>query len=82
MHALTPALTPALPLALDSAISVASLGAKYAATLLVGEPLSPEERLHSDELEALSLRPDAVGIEAWEPAGLRIPPAVRATRAG
>ena len=43
MHGYEPALAPALPALYDARKALAWLGAKLAATLLVGEPLSPEE---------------------------------------
>ena len=65
-----------MPLLLDCQKSLASLGAKYAATLLVGEPLSPEERMHSEELESLAPTAEADGLAAWE--RCRIPASIRA----
>ena len=72
---LEPSLTPNMPLALDCQKSLASLGGKYAATLLVGEPLTPEERVHAMELEALRPTAECDGINAW--AGCRLPSGVR-----
>ena len=60
VHGYEPSLTTMLPLLADCQRSLASLGGKYAAILLPGEPLSPEERAHADELEKLPI-PSAEG---------------------
>lgn len=72
-----PSLTPGFPLVVDCLKSVANLGGKYAANLMVGEPLSPEERMYTDDLEAMEIAMEpSSGVEAW--AGCRIPTHVRA----
>ena len=58
MHGYEPALAPALPALYDARKALAWLGAKLAATLLVGEPLSPEERAHAPFLATLAPPPE------------------------
>ena len=76
VHAYEPSLSPTLPLLVDCQKALASLGAKYAAILLQGEPLSPEEHAHADELEKLPL-PEPPGTAPPEPpaTALSEPPA-------
>ena len=76
VHAYEPSLSSTLPLLVDCQKALASLGAKYAAILLQGEPLSPEEHAHADELEKLPL-PEPPGTALPEPPAipLAVPPA-------
>ena len=53
VYSYEPSLAPPLPLLVDCQKSLAALGAKYAAALLVGEPLSPRGGRALAELEAL-----------------------------
>lgn len=65
-----PTLAPKLPPLVDCQEAVVDLGAKYAAALIVGEPLSPEEHVHFDTLESMVPDLDASGHEAWRVPGL------------
>ena len=40
-------------------------------TLLVGEPLAPEERMYADDLEAIELSAEGEGADAWATAAYR-----------
>ena len=52
-HGFEPSLAPSsLPSLVDSRRALACIAAKYAAVLLVGDPLSPEERAHAAALAA------------------------------
>lgn len=65
-----PSVATPLPLLMDCQKSVANLAAKYAATLLVGEPLSPEERAYIEALETMQPRLNTSEDEVWQARGV------------
>ena len=77
-HGYEPCFGSALPLSLDCEQGVAFLAARYMGVLVVGDPLSPEERAHHATLEGYDFRNFRSGGRA--PARSRLPPGLLQVR--
>ena len=69
-HGFEPCFGPSLPLLLDAQKGLAWLAGRYAADLILGDPLSPEERAHSGAL-------DRAAADGAEELPLPLPAALR-----